>query len=94
MAVVLKHSSRCVVSFYALQEVSAFAANAAEVPCFIVIVQQDPELSEDLEELAGVPHASPQLLLFRYGQLAATTSHDAVTASWLALRTGAAAEPI
>jgi len=88
MAVVLKHSTRCIVSFYALQEVSAFCSNANDVPCFLVIVQQQPDISDDLEDFTGLPHASPQVLLFQYGRLMANASHDAITAAWLAVQTG------
>jgi len=50
----------------------------------MLFVRQDYEFSQRLVKVTGIPHASPQILILRNGELVANTSHEGITASSLA----------
>lgn len=76
----LKHSTRCPVSWWASSEYDTFAAGAGdEVECFRVLVVEDRALSQEIERRTGVTHESPQVILFRAGKPVWNASHGAIT---------------
>lgn len=74
-----KHSDRCGTSFEALDEILAHRAlrrrSEQAVRYAMVTVQDNRELSNAIAERFGIRHETPQVLLFRNGQLVWTASH-------------------
>ena len=50
----------------------------------LVSVRQDYEMSQRIASVAGVKHASPQIIMLRDGNVVADTSHEGITADNLA----------
>lgn len=79
-----KHSPICPVSAAALREWRAFTAAHPELPTLFVDVIADRAVARGLAAECGVPHASPQAILFRSGRPAWNASHGNITADALA----------
>jgi bacillithiol system protein YtxJ len=79
-----KHSPICPVSAEAHGEWKRFVAAHPEVPTLFVDVIADRPVARGLSEECGVPHASPQAILFRDGRAVWNASHGAITAESLA----------
>jgi bacillithiol system protein YtxJ len=75
----LKHSATCGISSGARKEFQRFAADKGEIPCWEMVIQEDRELSTLIAGETGVPHESPQVLLFRNGEAAWSASHWDIT---------------
>ncbi len=88
-AILFKHSRTCPVSFMAQAQVKRFAAQHPEVPVYTLVVQDDRELSRQVVEWTGIRHESPQVFVLRRGTVVASTSHEGVTADYLAGLVGA-----
>lgn len=86
LAVLLKHSTLCGLSWAAHDELMAWHGRVrrADVPAYILTVGTHRALSDEVSCRTGVAHASPQVLVLRHGKVVATASHRAVTASFLA----------
>ncbi|MEI7834582.1 MAG: bacillithiol system redox-active protein YtxJ [bacterium] len=74
----LKHSTRCPISAAAHRQFSTFA-ELGVAPCARVLVIEDRACSNAITENTGVPHCSPQVLLFSNGKVVWHTSHHDVT---------------
>jgi bacillithiol system protein YtxJ len=74
-----KHSTRCGVSAEALEEVTA-SLQARSMQAWVVTVQTDRGLSNDIAARFGIRHESPQLLVLREGKVAWHASHFRITA--------------
>ena len=87
--VFFKHSTQCSRSAVAHDEVQKFASRHPDVPCGMVLVIEDRELSESMEERFGVRHESPQAIVVSNGKPVWHASHLRVTAKALedAIRT-------
>lgn len=72
---IFKHSTACPISAAAYQEMKQLGG---EVP--IVVVQQDRDVSREVEERTGVRHESPQALVLRRGKAVWSATHFDVTA--------------
>jgi bacillithiol system protein YtxJ len=83
LAIVFKHSSTCPVSWAAERQVRQFVEQHPEVPLYTVVVQQERALSREVAEMTGIRHESPQILVFRQGQVVSDTSHEGVTVDYL-----------
>ncbi|MCX6587524.1 MAG: bacillithiol system redox-active protein YtxJ [Acidobacteria bacterium] len=83
LAVVFKHSQTCPVSWAAQRRVNQFAADHPSVSLYTVIVQKNRELSNQLAASTGVRHESPQILVFRRGNVTSHTSHEQITVDYL-----------
>jgi len=79
-----KHSFRCPISAAAHEEWIAFTAAHPDFPTLFVDVVADRAVARGLSDECGVPHASPQAILFRNGRAVWNASHDAITAEALA----------
>ena len=64
---VFKHSNSCPVSFTAKRQYDQFLAANPDVPTRLVVVQQERALSNALETVRRLQHASPQALIVREG---------------------------
>jgi bacillithiol system protein YtxJ len=72
---IFKHSTACPISAAAYQQMSQLGS---AVP--IVVVQQNREISREVESRTGVRHESPQALVLRDGQVIWSATHFDVTA--------------
>ena len=79
-----KHSPICPVSARALKQWQRFLAAHPSVPTAFVDVIADRPVARGLSEECGVPHQSPQAILFRAGKPAWNADHDDITAESLA----------
>jgi bacillithiol system protein YtxJ len=83
LAVVFKHSQTCPVSWMANRHVQSFTQAHPEVPLYTLIVQKERGLSNQLAEVTGIRHESPQILVFRRGQVVSDASHGDITTQYL-----------
>jgi bacillithiol system protein YtxJ len=79
-----KHSPACPTSFTAHGEWQRFVEAHPEVPTLFVDVIAARALARGLATECGVPHASPQAILFEGGEAVWNASHWNVTAESLA----------
>jgi len=78
-----KHSTQCSRSAAAYDELQDFLSKHPEVPCGMVLVIEDRELSDALEEQFGIRHESPQAIVISQGNPVWHANHFRVTASAL-----------
>ncbi len=84
LLMLFKHSPICPVSATALREWQRFVAAHPEVPTAFVDVIADRSVARGLAGECGVPHQSPQAILFRAGRADWNASHGDITAESLA----------
>jgi bacillithiol system protein YtxJ len=82
VAVLFKHSPSCATSWFARSEVEAFAAEHPSIPVHTISVR-NRALAREIAERVQVRHESPQVIVFRRGQVVGHTSHEGVTADYL-----------
>jgi bacillithiol system protein YtxJ len=75
---VMKHSSECGLSAWALAEFENSAQSDSRADYWLLTVQDSPELSAALTQQLHAAHATPQVLLLRHGALAWTASHHRI----------------
>ena len=75
---VLKHSNACSFSGSARREVDKFLEAHPEAGVYLVVVQEQRLVSNELAERLGVRHETPQLLLLRDGRAERVWSHGAI----------------
>jgi len=84
LAVLYKHSPRCVVSARAIRHVRRFAKESPETPVYLIdVVAQEEEISSWLAERLDVDHESPQVIVVRDGKAVSYHAHFTVTAEAL-----------
>jgi bacillithiol system protein YtxJ len=81
--VLFKHSTQCSRSADAYEEVQTFLSRHPDVPCGMVLVIEDRELSDALEDQFGIRHESPQAILVSKGSPVWHANHSRVTAAAL-----------
>ena len=84
LVIVFKHSPACVGSWLAHATVNQFLKSQPETAVYLVCVRRHRDLSRHIADHTGVQHASPQVLVFRKGQVVKTASHDQITPELLA----------
>ena len=89
-AVLFKHSTRCPVSAYVIDEVMEFAEDHPEWPVYVLKVIEQRPLSNEAAERLGVRHESPQAFVLRQGRVSWHGSHNEVTAEALQRQVGRA----
>jgi len=82
--VLFKHSAACPVSWAAHCQVTRFRRRRPDVPVYMVHVIKDRPVSQRIAELTGVPHASPQVIVLRNGEVTHSASHGEITENQLA----------
>ena len=92
-AVLFKHSTRCPVSAYVIDEVTDFAETHPEWPVYVIKVIEQRPLSNEAAERLRVPHESPQALVLHQGRVRWHGSHNEVTAETLEREMRLAREP-
>lgn len=85
VAVVYKHSPICGVSTAALREVRRFMAAHPSVPVYMVDVVVRRDVSRRVADITGIPHHSPQVIVFRGGRPVWNADHFGVTQKALSL---------
>lgn len=73
-----KHSTSCDTSTNALREVERAAADYRH-PCYLMVVQDHPELKERVAETTGFRHQSPQIIVYENGRAIVSASHWGIT---------------
>ena len=79
VAVVFKHSTQCPISSNAHREVEGFARDNPDIPVYRILVIEQRSISNAIAERSGIPHASPQILIFKRGSLVSDASHFQIT---------------
>jgi bacillithiol system protein YtxJ len=74
----LKHSTTCGISAMAREDYRAFDDKADGCQCWELTVQASRSLSSLIAEETGVRHESPQVFLYRDGNVAWHTSHGQI----------------
>jgi len=73
--VIFKHSNTCGTSREAKGEVDSFVESHPGVDTYMVVIQEQRSVSNQIAEKLGIPHESPQLLVVEDGKVAAHWSH-------------------
>ena len=84
-----KHSTQCGRSAGVIEEYEAFQLKNPQVPCGLILVIEDREVSDELEERFGIRHESPQAILISRGKPVWHASHWAITEEALEAAIGA-----
>ncbi len=71
---ILKHSTTCPISTAAKNEMDRFL-NKNPATAYLVIVQQQRALSNDIAQTFNISHESPQALYIQDGQVKAVFNH-------------------
>lgn len=79
LAVIYKHSTRCMVSLMALKKLKSESTGAYNFPFYMVDVIKDRSVSRTIAEKFDVEHESPQLLLIKDGACIYDASHESVS---------------
>jgi bacillithiol system protein YtxJ len=81
-----KHSSTCGISARAFAEFEEYLElpESAGVRNYVIVVQTARDASDELARRTGVPHESPQAILFRDGRVLWERSHMAIKRDLLA----------
>ncbi len=76
---VFKHSTRCSISFMALNRLeSKWEPNSNIKPYFLDLLTYR-EISNEIAQVFGIEHASPQVLLIKNGQCFYDASHGDIS---------------
>jgi bacillithiol system protein YtxJ len=73
--VLFKHSNTCPISATAYRALKHLGSQVS-----IVVVQQNRDISREVEARTGVRHESPQAFVLRNGEVAWSASHFDITA--------------
>lgn len=76
---VLKHSSTCPVSQAAYEEYEKFASEQRNLHTYYLVVQEERPLSDYIAEKFHIKHESPQVILFKNGDVVWHASHWKIT---------------
>ncbi|MET3682674.1 bacillithiol system protein YtxJ [Alkalibacillus flavidus] len=77
-AILLKHSLTCPISAQAKGHVEAFA-NKHDVPTYVIHIQENRDLSNEVSNQVGIKHESPQVLYLKQGDVQYHASHFDIT---------------
>ncbi len=92
-AVLFKHSTRCPVSAYVIDEVFDFAETHPDWPVYVLKVIEQRTLSNAATERLGVRHESPQAFVIHQGDIRWHGSHNEITAETLQQQIEGASDP-
>jgi bacillithiol system protein YtxJ len=77
---VFKHSNTCPISKGAFERLSqSIQEKTLNMPVYLIVVQENRELSKEIAEYFSIKHDSPQVLLLRNKKCIFNTSHNMVT---------------
>ena len=72
---ILKHSASCPISARGKREVDRFIEENNGVEAYLVVVQPQQPVSNELAEKLGVKHETPQVLLVKDGKAVKVWNH-------------------
>jgi bacillithiol system protein YtxJ len=75
---IFKHSTYCPISAMAFADYEEFSSDHPDIPCALIIIQQNRNISNKLEEISGVEHESPQVIHYFAGNVKWNASHRAI----------------
>ncbi len=87
-ALLYKHSFRCGISLTAREELEEFALARPDVPILQLDVMAQRPASQTLATLLRIPHASPQVILFRDRVPVWSATHSRITTAALLAAVG------
>lgn len=79
---IYKHSTRCNISYDALQEVRSYLENSSS-DIYIIDVIRQRDISNYIESISGIRHESPQLIIYENANAVFNTSHFRITQNLL-----------
>jgi bacillithiol system protein YtxJ len=80
---VMKHSSRCGISFAALEHYEQFAEYGHDIHIYLLDLITYRDVSNAIADRYGVPHSSPQVLVIRDGKSVRHATHYSIDVHWL-----------
>ena len=82
LAVLLfKHSTRCSISSMALNRLETRWKDDEKIPAYYLDLLNHRDISNEIERLFNVEHASPQVLLIKNGKCFYSSSHTDISAN-------------
>ncbi|HCQ28673.1 MAG TPA: bacillithiol system redox-active protein YtxJ [Flavobacteriales bacterium] len=78
-----EHSTRCPISAMAKMRMENDWDFPEDVPSYLIKVVEHRDVSNQVQELTGVKHESPQLILLKNGQPVYNASHGAILVNQL-----------
>ncbi len=73
------HSLSCGISIDIKSSIENGLENGKiENPVYIVVVQEMPNLSKNIEEVFNIKHESPQVIILRSGMVIYSADHDGI----------------
>ena len=82
--ILYKHSTRCAVSAFVIDEILRFSEKHPSWKIWILKVIEQRHFSDAVAERLGVRHESPQAFVIRHGRCTWQASHSGITAQGLA----------
>ncbi|PYS13467.1 MAG: bacillithiol system redox-active protein YtxJ [Acidobacteria bacterium] len=76
---IFKHSTQCSISSQAYDEFRQFAESASELACGLILVIENPAISDAIAKRFKVRHESPQVIFIKDGRAAWHASHWSIT---------------
>lgn len=76
--IIFKHSSTCPTSTYAKREMDAYVQSSS-ILTYLVVVQDQRPLSNEIAEQLSVRHESPQAICLKKGTVISSLSHYDIT---------------
>jgi bacillithiol system protein YtxJ len=73
--VLLKHSTRCIVSSMALMRLRTCTNDA---DCWVLDLLRYRELSNEIAQRYDIPHQSPQIIVLQKGKVVFNASHEQI----------------
>lgn len=76
-----KHSTRCSISSMALNRLESKWIDTDTIPAYYLDLLNHRDISNEIENLFSVEHASPQVLLIKNGTCIYHNSHSGISAA-------------
>jgi len=78
---IFKHSTRCSISSMALNRLETRWVDNEKIPAYYLDLLNHRDISNEIESLLSVEHASPQALLIKNGVCIYNASHTDISAA-------------
>lgn len=76
---IFKHSTTCPISAYAKQQVDSYLKKDDHLPVYMVTVQTERPLSNEIAQFFQIKHESPQMLVLKEGTVQIVLNHHQIT---------------
>jgi bacillithiol system protein YtxJ len=81
--ILFKHSTRCSISSMALNRLESKWSDDDKIPVYYLDLLNYRDISNEIEKLFSVEHASPQVLLIKNGTCIYHNSHNGISVTAL-----------